>query len=71
MDRSWEKVRNHLKSELGKDIFKNWIEAICFKKIEKNVAYFQVPSTFIANWVDRNYGDKIINSFNRMIFKHI
>ena len=36
MDSSWEKVRNHLKSELGKDIFKNWIEAICFNKIERD-----------------------------------
>ena len=69
MDSSWEKVRNHLKLELGKDIFKNWIESICFKKIEKNVAYFQVPSTFIANWIERNYGDKIINSFNKQGIK--
>ena len=28
------------------------------------MAHFHVPSSFIANWVDRNYRDQIIESFN-------
>ena len=60
----WDKVRKDLKLELGLDIFKNWIEALVFTNIEDNTAYFNVPSSFIANWVERNYGDKIIEAFN-------
>ncbi len=60
----WDRVRKDLKLELGLDIFKNWIEVLVFTDIEDNTAYFNVPSSFIANWVERNYGDKIIEAFN-------
>ncbi len=64
MDSSWDKVRENLKLELGKDIFKNWIESLFLLKIDGKIAYFNVPSSFIANWIERNYRDKIIKSFN-------
>ena len=64
MDESWKKIRSELKSKLGQDIYKNWIEVLSFVKVKSNVAYFHVPSSFIANWIDRNYRDQIIESFN-------
>ena len=64
MDKSWSKVRLELKSKLGHDIYNNWIETLYFVKIEGKVAHFNVPNSFIANWIERNYGDKIIESFN-------
>ena len=66
---SWSKVRLKLKSKLGKSIFKNWIEPIELVKIEKNSVFFNVPSSFIANWIDRNYRETIIETFkNEEIF---
>ena len=64
MDESWKKIRSELKSKLGQDIYKNWIEVLSLLKIESQVAYFNVPSSFIANWIDSNYRDQIIDSFN-------
>ena len=69
MDDSWRKIRLKLKSKLGKNIFKNWIEALDLVKIEKKSAFFNVPNSFIANWIDRNYRETIIETFkNEEIF---
>ena len=69
MINSWSKIRLILKSRLGKNIFKNWIESIELVKIEKKSAFFNVPNSFIANWIDRNYKETIIETFkNEEIF---
>ena len=69
MINSWSKIRLILKSRLGKSIFKNWIESIELVKIEKKSAFFNVPNSFIANWIDRNYRETIIETFkNEEIF---
>ena len=69
MINSWSKIRLKLKSKLGKNIFKNWIESLELIKIEKKSAYFNVPNSFIANWIDRNYRETIIETFkNEEIF---
>ncbi len=69
MINSWRKIRLTLKSRLGKNIFKNWIESIELVKIEKKSAFFNVPNSFIANWIDRNYRETIIETFkNEEIF---
>ena len=69
MHDSWRKIRLKLKSKLGKNIFKNWIESFELVKIEKKSAFFYVPNSFIANWIDRNYRDTIIDTLkNEKIF---
>ena len=69
MINSWSKIRLILKSRLGKNIFKNWIESLELEKIEKKSAFFNVPNSFIANWIDRNYRETIIETFkNEEIF---
>ena len=60
---SWSKIRIILKSKLGKNIFKNWIETLELVKIEKKSAFFNVSNSFIANWIDRNYREIIIETF--------
>ena len=32
MDESWKKIRSELKSKLGQDIYKNWIEVLSLIK---------------------------------------
>ena len=69
MINSWSKIRLKLKSRLGINIFKNWIESLELVKIEKKSAIFNVPNSFIANWIDRNYRETIIETFkNEEIF---
>ena len=66
---SWIRVRLKLKSKLGENIYKNWIESLELVKIEKKSAVFNVSNSFIANWIDRNYRETIIETFkNEEIF---
>ena len=65
----WIRVRLKLKSKLGENIYKNWIESLELVKIEKKSAVFNVSNSFIANWIDRNYREIIIETFkNEEIF---
>ncbi|HSF92307.1 MAG TPA: chromosomal replication initiator protein DnaA [Paracoccaceae bacterium] len=55
----WGRVRSELKVSLGPDAFQNWIDPLELTGIDGRVARFSVPTSFIGNWVQRNYGDKI------------
>ena len=65
MDRAWKNVRSSIQKELGADIFNNWIVTLDYKKVESGKITFDVPSSFIANWIETNYGDLIIDLFNK------
>ena len=65
MDRAWKNVRSSIQKELGADIFNNWIVFLNYKMFESGKITFDVPSSFIANWIETNYGDLIIKLFNK------
>ncbi len=56
----WGRIRSELLSSLGKDAFNSWIDPLDFVAIENRVARFSVPTSFIGNWVARNYGDQVL-----------
>ncbi len=58
--KSWEKTRQNLISAVGKSNYTNWIEPLEFAQVEGGVARFHVPTTFMGNWVLRNFGDQIL-----------
>lgn len=75
---SWGRIRSELRGSLGKDEFKNWIDPLEFLNADGRVARFSAPTSFIGNWVSRNYGDVIMGSFHaegvdvdRIAFKSI
>lgn len=57
----WGLVRNKLQKSVGQNNYTNWIEPLEFADLENGVATFLVPTNFMGNWVDRNFGDKILN----------
>lgn len=57
---SWGQVRENLLSTVGKNNYVNWIEPLEFSQLEGGVATFLVPTSFMGNWVSRNFGDKIL-----------
>ena len=56
----WGQVRERLLSEIGQNHYRNWIEPLELNDLEDGVATFVVPTNFVGNWVQRNYGDRII-----------
>ncbi|WP_093417833.1 chromosomal replication initiator protein DnaA [Tranquillimonas alkanivorans] len=58
---TWGLVRQELLKTVGKNNYVNWIEPLEFDRLEDGVATFNVTSTFVGNWVSRNFGDSILN----------
>ncbi|WP_166417903.1 chromosomal replication initiator protein DnaA [Cochlodiniinecator piscidefendens] len=56
---TWQRVRNELQQTVGKHNFTNWIAPLEFVELADGVASFQVPTSFIGNWVSRNFGEQI------------
>ncbi|WP_289042878.1 chromosomal replication initiator protein DnaA [uncultured Aliiroseovarius sp.] len=56
----WGLVRNKLQKSVGQNNYTNWIEPLEFADLDNGVARFLVPTNFMGNWVDRNFGDKIL-----------
>ncbi len=61
---SWGRIRTELHASIGGDAFKNWIDPLVFDGVENAVARFTVPTSFMGNWVSRNYGDAILHLFS-------
>ena len=56
----WGRIRSELRTSLGKDAFTNWIDPLELLETGGRVAKFSVPTSFIGNWVSRNYGEAIL-----------
>ena len=63
LEESWDRIRVRLKTELGHSAFNNWINPLTLLSAEKSVARFLVPTTFMGNWVQRNFSEKICAGF--------
>lgn len=55
----WGQARDRLHKAVGRSNYTNWIEPLEFTGCEKGVARFLVPTNFLGNWVERNFGDQI------------
>jgi chromosomal replication initiator protein len=61
----WGKVRDSLQKAVGQNNYRNWIEPLEFAELEDGVATFLVPTNFMSNWVERNFGDQILHHLVR------
>ncbi|MBL4807131.1 MAG: chromosomal replication initiator protein DnaA [Rhodobacteraceae bacterium] len=61
---SWGRIRTELHASIGGDAFKNWIDPLVFDGVDGTIARFTVPTSFMGNWVSRNYGDAILHLFS-------
>ena len=59
----WENISEKLKREIGQSAFENWLKPIKFIEISDKRAKFRSPTGFIGDWVNRNYGEKIVSAF--------
>ncbi|MBU1278115.1 MAG: chromosomal replication initiator protein DnaA [Alphaproteobacteria bacterium] len=57
---TWGRVKQQLLESVGRNNFANWIEPLELTKVDNGVAVFSVPTSFMANWVSRNFADTIL-----------
>jgi len=61
---TWGQVQDALQKSVGKNNYQNWIEPLEFSNLENGVAKFHVPTSFIGNWVSRNFGEQILTQLS-------
>ena len=61
----WGDVLQALKDGMSANSYKNWIAPLELKSLKDRVATFEVPTGFIGNYVQQNFGDQIIYQLNR------
>lgn len=61
----WNSICATLKSSVGASNFKNWIEPMVLANVSDGVATFEVPTAFIGNYVQKNFGDQIVYHLNQ------
>jgi chromosomal replication initiator protein len=59
----WGRIKQELRSSIGNDAFKSWIDPLDYMGTEGGVARFAAPTRFIGDWVGRHYGDAIRGLF--------
>lgn len=56
----WGQIKEALRETVGRNNYKTWIEPLELAEIENDVATFSVPTSFLGNYVSRNFGDVIL-----------
>ena len=60
----WREVRQKLRSTVGQNNYKSWIEPLEFAQLADGIAVFDVPTSFLGNYVNQNYSDLILHELN-------
>ncbi len=56
----WDEVREGLRTYVGANNYRSWIEPLEFSNLSRGVATFTVPTPFFGNFVSQNFGDQIL-----------
>ena len=60
----WVQIQDGLEASIGKSNYANWIEPLEFLALENGVARFNVSTSFMGSWVERNFGEQILRHLN-------
>ena len=52
----WRKVTEAAERELGRDPVQKWLRPVTLSEIRRDLVVLTAPSSFVADWVERNYG---------------
>ena len=57
---TWGQVREQIRQSVGTNNFAAWIEPLIYHSMDGALVRFEVPTSFIGNWVTQNFGDVIL-----------
>jgi chromosomal replication initiator protein len=60
----WGKLRQRLLKTVGQNNYTTWIEPLKFRDLADGIATFNVPTTFMGNYVNQNFSDLILHELN-------
>jgi chromosomal replication initiator protein len=56
---AWQRVRDCLNAECGKDAFDSWLKNLEFKGLDNGTISLAARTPFIRDWVRRHYADRL------------
>lgn len=56
----WARVRARMRSEFGETAFQSWLKPLTFKGFHNGVIHLLVPTRFMQNWIESQYGDRLL-----------
>ncbi len=65
----WEKSLEILRTTVGEKEFHMWFNPVKFVSYQNNSLTLEVPNRFIADWLKKNYLDKVKKSLSQIIQK--
>ena len=57
----WTRVLDRANGELGREAVSKWLAQIRLGLVDAEKADLRAPTSFLANWVERNYGRKLLH----------
>lgn len=60
----WAKIRSQLRADVGDREYRTWLQQLTLMEIEPEEVRLGLPTRFLADWVRREYGDRL-----RMLWK--
>ena len=57
----WRHIKDRLREEFGDAVFKCWLKPLDFVEVADGTARIAVPTGFMREWVETNYGPRIRN----------
>lgn len=59
----WGELKNNLRKSVGEHNFTAWIAPLELDKVKDGVATLKAPTNYAGIYVERNFGDQILNEF--------
>ena len=63
----WRKVMESAERELGREPVKKWLKPVALAEINRDLVVLTAPTTFIGDWVERNYGLNLLRYFQSQL----
>ena len=60
----WRDLQSSIKLTIGNNNYRTWIDPLNFSHVEDDVAVFDVPTTFLGNYVEQNFGEVILHKLS-------
>ena len=56
----WQRIKQHLRVELGEDVFNSWFGRMEFESVDSNAVRLSVPTRFLRKWIQSHYADRVL-----------
>ena len=57
---SWSRVKAHLRTEVGDDVYSSWFARMDLEAIEEGAVRLSVPTRFLKSWIQSHYAERVL-----------